>query len=158
MSAQSDIGLIGLAVMGENLALNIANHGFPIAVYNRTTAKVDAFVNGRAAAKPVTGTHSLPEFVASLNKPRRILMLVKAGKPVDELISQLLPLCEPGDILIDGGNSLFTDTIRRAAEVESKGLLYVGCGVSGGEEGALLGPSLMPGGSAAAWPRLKPIF
>ncbi len=154
----SDIGLIGLAVMGENLALNIANHGFSISVFNRTTSKVDEFVRGRAAGKPVTGTRSLPEFVQSLKKPRKIIMLVKAGKPVDELIEQLLPLCEPGDILIDGGNSLFTDSIRRTQYVESKGLLFVGSGVSGGEEGALKGPSLMPGGSPAAWPHIRPIF
>ncbi len=155
---QSEIGLIGLAVMGENLALNIANHGFPISVFNRTTSKVDEFLAGRAQGKPVTGTHSLPEFVASLKKPRKIIMLIKAGKPVDELIEQLIPLCEPGDILIDGGNSLFTDTIRRTQQVESKGLLYIGTGVSGGEEGALKGPSLMPGGSPAAWPHVKEIF
>jgi len=155
---QSDIGLIGLAVMGENLALNIANHGFPISVFNRTTSKVDEFVNGRAKGKPVTGTHSLPEFVQSLKKPRKIIVLVKAGTAVDELIQQLVPLCEPGDILIDGGNSLFTDTIRRTKEVEAKGLLYVGSGVSGGEEGALKGPSLMPGGSPAAWKHIQPIF
>ncbi|MEI6085705.1 MAG: NADP-dependent phosphogluconate dehydrogenase, partial [Verrucomicrobiota bacterium] len=154
----NDIGLIGLAVMGENLALNIANHNFPISVFNRTTSKVDAFVAGRAKGKPVTGTHTLQEFVASLKKPRKIIMLVKAGKAVDELIDQLVPLCEAGDILIDGGNSLFTDTIRRTAYVESKGLLFVGSGVSGGEEGALKGPSLMPGGSPAAWKSIKPIF
>jgi 6-phosphogluconate dehydrogenase len=155
---QSEIGLIGLAVMGENLALNIANHGFSISVFNRTTRKVDEFLAGRAQGKPITGTHSLAEFVASLKKPRKILMLVKAGKPVDELIEQLIALCEPGDILIDGGNSLFTDTIRRTQQVESKGLLYIGTGVSGGEEGALKGPSLMPGGSPAAWPHVKEIF
>ncbi|MCX7916032.1 MAG: NAD(P)-binding domain-containing protein, partial [Verrucomicrobiae bacterium] len=154
----AEIGLIGLAVMGENLALNIANHGFPIVVFNRTVSRVDEFLAGRARGKPITGAHSLPEFVAALKKPRKIIMLVKAGKPVDELIEQLLPLCEPGDILIDGGNSLFTDTIRRTRYVESKGLLYVGSGVSGGEEGALTGPSLMPGGSAAAWPHIQPIF
>lgn len=154
----ADIGLIGLAVMGENLALNIANHGFSIVVFNRTVSKVDEFLAGRARGKSISGAHSLPEFVAALKKPRKIIMLVKAGKPVDELIEQLLPLCEPGDILIDGGNSQFTDTIRRTRYVESKGLLYVGSGVSGGEEGALTGPSLMPGGSAAAWPHIRPIF
>jgi len=154
----SDVGLIGLAVMGENLALNIANHGFPISVFNRTTSKVDHFVAGRAKGKPVTGTRSLPEFVASLKTPRKILMLVKAGTAVDELIEQLAPLCQPGDVLIDGGNSLFTDSIRRAQYVESKGLLFVGSGVSGGEDGALHGPSLMPGGSPAAWKLIKPIF
>ena len=155
---QSEVGLIGLAVMGENLALNIANHGFPISVFNRTTSKVDEFVAGRAKGKPVTGTRSLPEFVASLKKPRKIIMLVKAGKAVDELIEQLVPLCEAGDVLIDGGNSLFTDSIRRAQYVESKGLLFVGSGVSGGEEGALHGPSLMPGGSPAAWKLIRPVF
>jgi 6-phosphogluconate dehydrogenase len=154
----SDIGLIGLAVMGENLALNIANHGFAISVFNRTTSKVDEFVTGRAAGKPVHGAHSLADFVQSLKKPRKIILLVKAGKAVDELIEQLLPLCEPGDILIDGGNSLFTDTIRRTQHVESRGLWFVGSGVSGGEEGALNGPSLMPGGSPAAWPHIQPIF
>lgn len=154
----NDIGLIGLAVMGENLALNIANQNFHISVFNRTTSKVDDFVNGRARGKPVTGAHSLTEFVQSLKKPRKIIMLVKAGQAVDELIDQLIPLCAPGDILIDGGNSLFTDSIRRTQLVESKGLLFVGSGVSGGEEGALKGPSLMPGGSPAAWPHVKPIF
>jgi 6-phosphogluconate dehydrogenase len=158
MPQSSDIGLIGLAVMGENIALNIASRGFSISVFNRTISKVDEFVDGRAQGQPVTGTRSLPEFVASLKKPRKIIILVKAGKPVDELIEQLLPLCEPGDILIDGGNSLFTDTIGRARHVESRGLLYVGSGVSGGEEGALKGPSLMPGGSPAAWPHIQPIF
>jgi 6-phosphogluconate dehydrogenase len=155
---QSDIGLIGLAVMGENVALNIESKGFPISVFNRTTSKVDAFINGRGKGKKFFGAHTLEEFVASLKKPRKIFMLVKAGKAVDELIDQLLPLLEPGDILIDGGNSHFPDTIRRCAYVESKGLLYIGTGVSGGEEGALKGPSLMPGGSPAAWPHVKNIF
>ena len=155
---QADIGLIGLAVMGENLALNIANHGFHIVVFNRTTSKVDDFIKGRAAGKPVTGTHSLEEFVGALKTPRKIIMLIKAGKAVDEQIAHLLPLLQSGDIIIDGGNSLFTDTIRRTKEVEAQGLLYVGSGVSGGEEGALKGPALMPGGSLAAWPHIKPIF
>ena len=154
----SDIGLIGLAVMGENLALNIESKGFPISVYNRTAAKVDAFMNGRAKGKKFVGATDLKEFVASLKRPRKIIMLVKAGSAVDELIEQLIPLLEPGDILIDGGNSHYPDTIRRTKHVESKGLLFVGSGVSGGEEGALKGPSLMPGGSEAAWPHLKPIF
>jgi 6-phosphogluconate dehydrogenase len=157
-NASADIGLIGLAVMGENLALNIESKGFPIAVYNRTTAKVDEFMQGRAKGKRFIGARSLDEFIGALAKPRKIIMLVKAGKAVDELIEQLLPKLSPGDILIDGGNSLFTDTLRRTAYVESKGMLYVGSGVSGGEEGALLGPSLMPGGSAAAWPAIQPIF
>jgi 6-phosphogluconate dehydrogenase len=158
MNASSDIGLIGLAVMGENLALNIESKGFPISVFNRTVSKVDEFIGGRAKGKKFFGAHSLAEFVASLKKPRKVFMLVKAGKAVDELIEQLLPLLEPGDILIDGGNSHFPDTIRRAKLVESKGLLYIGTGVSGGEEGALKGPSMMPGGSPAAWPHVKKIF
>ena len=155
---QSEIGLIGLAVMGENLALNIESKGFPISVFNRTTSKVDNFINGRAQGKKFFGAHSLPEFVGSLKRPRKIIMLVKAGQAVDELIDQLVPLLEHGDILIDGGNSHFPDTIRRTQYVESKGLLYIGTGVSGGEEGALKGPSLMPGGSPAAWPLVKNIF
>jgi len=155
---QSEIGLIGLAVMGENLALNIESKGFPISVYNRTAAKLDAFMNGRAKGKKFHGSHSLPEFVASLKRPRKIILLVKAGAAVDELIDQLLPLLEPGDIIIDGGNSHYPDTIRRTQYVEGKGMLFVGSGVSGGEEGALKGPSMMPGGSAAAWPHIKEIF
>ena len=158
ITPQSDIGLIGLAVMGENVALNIESKGFPISVFNRTVSKVDDFMNGRAKGKKFFGAHSLQEFVASLKKPRKIFMLVKAGGAVDELIEQLLPLLEQGDILIDGGNSHFPDTIRRAQYVESKSLLYIGTGVSGGEEGALKGPSLMPGGSPAAWPHVKNIF
>jgi len=154
----SDIGLIGLAVMGENLALNIESKGFPISVYNRTAAKMEAFINGRAQGKKFFGATNLQDFVASLKRPRKVIMLVKAGGAVDELIEQLIPLMEPGDILIDGGNSHFPDTIRRTKYVEGKGLLFVGSGVSGGEEGALKGPSMMPGGSAAAWPHIKPIF
>ncbi len=154
----SDIGLIGLAVMGENLALNIESRGFPISVYNRTAAKVEAFMNGRAKGKKFHGSTNLADFVASLKRPRQVILLVKAGSAVDELIEQLLPLLSPGDIIIDGGNSHFPDTIRRTRYVESKGLLFVGSGVSGGEEGALKGPSLMPGGSPAAWPHLQPIF
>jgi 6-phosphogluconate dehydrogenase len=144
--------------MGENIALNIESKGFPISVFNRTTSKVDDFINGRAKGKKFFGAHTLEEFAASLKKPRKVMMLVKAGTAVDELIEHLLPLLEPGDIIIDGGNSHFTDTIRRTQQVESKGLLFVGSGVSGGEEGALHGPSLMPGGSPAAWPHIKPIF
>ncbi|MGO9245762.1 MAG: decarboxylating NADP(+)-dependent phosphogluconate dehydrogenase [Verrucomicrobiia bacterium] len=155
---QSEIGLIGLAVMGENIALNIESKGFPISVFNRTTSKVDDFINGRGQGKKFFGAHTVEEFVSSLKKPRKILILVKAGNAVDELIEHLLPLLEKGDVLIDGGNSHFTDTIRRTQYIESKGLLYVGSGVSGGEEGALHGPSLMPGGSPAAWPLIKPIF
>ena len=155
---QSDIGLIGLAVMGENLALNIESRGYTISVYNRTASKLDAFMNGRAKGKKFHGSHQLADFVASLKRPRKVILLVKAGAAVDQLIDQLLPLLEPGDIIIDGGNSHFPDTIRRTKFVESKGLLYVGSGVSGGEEGALKGPSMMPGGSPAAWPHIKEIF
>jgi 6-phosphogluconate dehydrogenase len=154
----ADIGLIGLAVMGENLALNMESKGFRVAVFNRTAAKVRSFIAGRGAGKRFIGATSLAEFAASLASPRKIVMLVKAGAAVDELIDQLAPHLDPGDILIDGGNSLFTDTIRRTKRVEAMGFLYVGSGVSGGEEGALLGPSLMPGGSADAWPHIKPIF
>ena len=155
---KADIGLIGLAVMGENLALNMESHGFTLAVYNRSTEKVDAFLAGRGAGKDFIGCRSPEELVAALKKPRKVFMMVKAGAAVDALIERLLPLLEEGDVLIDGGNSHYPDTIRRCAEVESRGLLYVGCGVSGGEEGALKGPSLMPGGSPAAWPLVKPIF
>ncbi len=157
-NASADIGLIGLAVMGENLALNIESRGFTVAVYNRTSAKMQAFVQGRGAGRRFVGVTRLEDLVAALQRPRRIIMLVKAGAPVDELISQLEPLLEPGDILIDGGNSLYTDTIRRVRAAEARGLLYVGSGVSGGEDGALRGPSLMPGGSPAAWPHIRPIF
>ena len=155
---KADIGLIGLAVMGENLVMNMESRGFTVAVYNRHTEKVDAFVNGRAAGKNIIGCHSLQELAGRLENPRKIFMMVKAGDAVDQLIEQLLPLLSPGDILIDGGNSHYPDTIRRTAYVESRGLLYVGTGVSGGEEGALKGPSLMPGGSPAAWEHIKPIF
>jgi 6-phosphogluconate dehydrogenase len=158
VSKTADIGLIGLAVMGENLALNMESKGFSVAVYNRSVARVDELLKGRGSGKRFIGAHSIQEFVASLSKPRKIVMLVKAGKPVDELIEQLLPWLERGDILIDGGNSLFKDTIRRTQLVEAAGMLYVGSGVSGGEEGALNGPSLMPGGSPAAWPHIKPVF
>jgi 6-phosphogluconate dehydrogenase len=154
----SDIGLIGLAVMGENLALNMASKGFTVSVYNRTTEKVRSFIEGRAYGKSIVGAYSLPELISHLKKPRKVMMMVKAGDAVDSLIEALLPLLEPGDILIDGGNSHFPDTSRRTAYVENKGLLYVGTGVSGGEEGALKGPSMMPGGSPAAWPAIKPIF
>ncbi len=156
--AQQDIGLIGLAVMGENLVLNMANKGFGVAVYNRTVAKVDKFVQGRAKGKTIVGCHSIEELVKNLKTPRRVMLLVKAGDAVDSFIEQLIPHLEPGDIIIDGGNSHFPDTIRRTKYVESKGLLYIGTGVSGGEEGALNGPSMMPGGSPAAWPHVKKIF
>ncbi|MDC1105395.1 decarboxylating NADP(+)-dependent phosphogluconate dehydrogenase [Prolixibacteraceae bacterium] len=155
---KANIGLIGLAVMGENLVLNMESKGYTVAVYNRTVAKVDSFVNGRGKGKNFIGTKSLEELVASLERPRKVMMLVKAGQAVDALIDQLIPLLEPGDIIIDGGNSHYPDTIRRTEYVTSNGLLYVGSGVSGGEEGALLGPSLMPGGSKEAWPFIKDIF
>ncbi|MBL9125398.1 MAG: NADP-dependent phosphogluconate dehydrogenase, partial [Planctomycetaceae bacterium] len=153
-----DIGLVGLAVMGENLVLNIESRGFRVAVFNRTTSKVDNFIQGRGAGKKFCGAHTLEELVANLKTPRKIMLMVKAGPPVDELIDELLPLLSPGDVLIDGGNSLYSDTERRVKYVESKGLLYIGTGVSGGEEGALKGPSMMPGGSEKAWPLVKPIF
>lgn len=156
--AKADIGLIGLAVMGENLVLNMESKGFTVAVFNRTVEKVDKFVNGRGKDKNFIGCHSIEELCASLERPRKVMMLVKAGEAVDNFIDQIIPHLEEGDIIIDGGNTHYPDTIRRAEYVESKGLLYVGSGVSGGEEGALLGPSMMPGGSPAAWPHIKPIF
>lgn len=155
---KADIGLIGLAVMGENLVMNMESKGFTVAVYNRTIEKVDNFVEGRAKGLNVIGTHSLQELVDSLEKPRKVFMMVKAGQPVDDLIDQLLEVLEDGDIIIDGGNSNFNDTTRRTKYVESKGKLYIGTGVSGGEEGALHGPSMMPGGSKDAWPHVKEIF
>lgn len=158
MKQLADIGLIGLAVMGENLVLNMESKGYTVAVYNRTVDKVDAFVSGRGAGKKFIGTHSIEELVNSLERPRKVMMLVKAGQPVDDFIEQLIPYLDKGDIIIDGGNSLYTDTNRRVKYVESKGLLYIGTGVSGGEEGALRGPSMMPGGSPAAWPFVKEIF
>jgi 6-phosphogluconate dehydrogenase len=158
MPATCDIGLIGLAVMGENLALNIESRGFHIAVFNRTTNVVDAFMKDRAAGKNVVGCHSVEDLVANLATPRKVMLMIKAGPAVDAVIEQLLPLLSEGDVIIDGGNTHYLDTERRTQHVESKGLLYVGSGVSGGEEGALLGPSLMPGGSEAAWPLIRPIF
>jgi 6-phosphogluconate dehydrogenase len=158
MAQLCDIGVIGLAVMGENLALNIESHGYWVAVYNRTTSKVDEFIAGRAKGKKFVGCHSIVELVASLARPRKVMMMVKAGPAVDELIETLIPLLERGDIIIDGGNTYYADTERRTKYVEEKGLLYIGTGVSGGEEGALKGPSMMPGGSRDAWPAVKPIF
>lgn len=155
---QSDIGLIGLAVMGENLVMNMESKGFSVSVYNRTTSKVSDFVNGRAKGLKIQGAYSLEELISQLKKPRKVMLMVKAGKPVDDFIEKLIPLLEEGDVIIDGGNSHFPDTIRRTKYVESKGLLYIGTGVSGGEEGALKGPSLMPGGSPAAWEIVKPIL
>ena len=156
--SKAEIGLIGLAVMGENLVMNMESKGFTIAVYNRSTEKVDNFINGRAKGKKIIGCRSVEELVQALEKPRKVMMMIRAGQAVDDMISQLLPLLEPGDVIIDGGNSYFKDTIRRTAEVTEKGLLYVGTGVSGGEEGALNGPCLMPGGNKEAWKLLKPIF
>lgn len=153
-----DFGLVGLAVMGENLALNIESRGNRVAVFNRTTSVVDNFIKGRAAGKKFVGCHSLEELVKNLSAPRKVMLMVKAGPAVDALIEQLIPMLQPGDVIIDGGNTHFADTERRTQYVESKGLLFVGSGVSGGEEGALKGPSLMPGGSPAAWPIIKPIF
>lgn len=158
MKNLADIGLIGLAVMGENLVLNMESKGYTVAVYNRTTEKVDRFVNGRGSGKKFIAAHSIAEFCKAIQRPRKVMMLVKAGPAVDDLIEQLIPHLEPGDVIIDGGNTHFPDTIRRTKYVESKGLFYIGTGVSGGEEGALNGPSMMPGGSTAAWPLVKPIF
>ena len=158
MTQKADIGLIGLAVMGENLVLNMESKGFTVACYNRTTSKVDEFLAGRGKGKNLLGAHSIQELVGQLKAPRKVMLMVKAGKPVDDFIEQLIPHLQAGDIIIDGGNSHFPDTTRRTKYVESKGLLYIGTGVSGGEEGALLGPSIMPGGSPAAWPHVKPIF
>ena len=156
--AKADLGLIGLAVMGQNLVLNMNDHGFTISVFNRTISKVDDFLNGEAKGTNIVGAHSLEQFVASLKKPRRVMLLVKAGPAVDAFIEKLLPLLDPGDIIIDGGNSNFNDTIRRCSYVEDKGMLYIGTGVSGGEEGARRGPSIMPGGSPDAWGHVKSIF
>jgi 6-phosphogluconate dehydrogenase len=158
MSELCDFGLIGLAVMGENLALNVESRGYRVAVFNRTTEKVDELMAGRAKGKNFVGCHSLEELVKSLKTPRKVMMMVKAGPAVDDLMESLIPLLTPGDILIDGGNTYYADTERRTKYVEEKGLLFCGTGVSGGEEGALLGPSMMPGGSEAAWPHVKPIF
>jgi 6-phosphogluconate dehydrogenase len=157
-SGNYDFGLVGLAVMGENLALNIESRGYSVAVFNRTTSKVDEFVAGRATGKNFAGCHSLEELVSKLAKPRKVMLMVKAGPAVDDLIETLLPLLDKGDILIDGGNTYYADTERRTKYAEEKGLLYIGTGVSGGEEGALKGPSMMPGGSPDAWPAVKPIF
>ena len=156
--ARADIGLIGLAVMGQNIVLNMDDHGYTVAVFNRTVSKVDEFLSHEAAGTKVIGTHSIQELCAALKRPRRVMLLVKAGSAVDEFIEALLPHLEAGDVIIDGGNSHFPDTIRRTKYLESKGLLYIGTGVSGGEEGARHGPSIMPGGSAAAWPHVKEIF
>jgi 6-phosphogluconate dehydrogenase len=153
-----NIGLIGLAVMGENLALNIANHGFSVAVYNRTAGRTKAFVEGSAQGHDIVGTYTLAELVGTLEKPRRIILMVKAGQPVDDMLSQLRPLLEPGDLVIDGGNSFFKDTERRSQEMTAAGFRYIGTGISGGEEGALKGPSIMPGGSRDAYELVAPVL
>lgn len=158
MKKQSDIGLIGLAVMGENLVLNMESKGFTVAVFNRTKQRTDNFMSGRAKGKNISAAYSIEDLVSSLKRPRKIMLMIKAGPAVDEMINTLIPYLEKGDIIIDGGNTHFPDTNRRTAFVESKGLLYIGTGVSGGEEGALKGPSIMPGGSKAAWPEIKPLF
>ena len=155
---KADIAVVGLAVMGENLILNMESKGFTVACFNRTVSKVDEFIGGRGAGKKLIGCQSVEELVASLERPRRIMMMVKAGAPVDAFIAGILPLLDEGDILIDGGNSYYPDTVRRCKELESKGILYIGTGVSGGEEGALKGPSIMPGGDEVAWPFVKDIF
>lgn len=155
---KADIGLIGLAVMGQNLALNMNDHGFVVAVFNRTTSKVDEFLEGPAKGSKIIGTHSIEELFRSLKRPRRVLLMVKAGTPVDDFIDQCLPHMEPGDILIDGGNSLFTDTNRRCEKLAKKGMIFIGAGISGGEEGARHGPSIMPGGDVKGWPHVKDIF
>jgi 6-phosphogluconate dehydrogenase len=158
MEPKADIAVIGLAVMGQNLILNMNDHGFTVVAFNRTVSKVDDFIAKEAKGTNVIGAHSIEEMISHLKRPRRVMLMVKAGEAVDEFIEHLLPRLEPGDIIIDGGNSLFDDTARRVKYVESKGLLYIGTGVSGGEEGARHGPSIMPGGSPAAWPHVKPIF
>lgn len=155
---QADIGLIGLAVMGQNLALNMNDHGYTVAVFNRTVSKVDEFLNGPAKGSRIIGTHSLEEFFKQLKRPRRIMLMVKAGDPVDEFIELCLPHMEAGDIIIDGGNSLFTDTNRRCEQLKKKGMIFIGAGISGGEEGARHGPSIMPGGNPDGWPHVKAIF
>ena len=153
-----DIGLIGLAVMGQNLVLNMNDHGFKVAVFNRTVSKVDDFLNNEAKGTQVAGAHSIEEFIGLLKRPRRVMFMVKAGDTVDQMIDHVLPLLESGDIVIDGGNSLFTDSNRRTRYLAGKGILFIGTGVSGGEEGARFGPSIMPGGNPAAWPHVKDIF
>jgi 6-phosphogluconate dehydrogenase len=158
MTQQCDIGLIGLAVMGQNLVLNMADHGFTVAAYNRTTSRVDEFLAGPASGKSIVGCHSLEEFVQNLKKPRIAMLMVKAGSPVKQVVEQLALLLETGDIIIDGGNSYFRDTEEQIKALHSRGVLYIGAGISGGEEGARYGPSIMPGGAEPAWPRVKPIF
>src|SRR6266403_1980732 len=153
-----DIALIGLAVMGQNLVLNMNDHGYKVAVFNRTVSKVDDFINNEAAGTQVVGAHSIAELAQALKKPRRVMLMVKAGETVDQMIENLLPHLEKGDIIIDGGNSHYPDTNRRTKTLAEKGILFIGTGVSGGEEGARFGPSIMPGGNPAAWPHVKEIF
>jgi 6-phosphogluconate dehydrogenase len=155
---KADIGLIGLAVMGQNLVLNMADHGYRVAVFNRTTGKVDDFINGPARDKNIVGTYDLEELVSALAKPRKVMLMVKAGDVVDRFIDMLVPLLEPGDVIIDGGNSHYPDTTRRTAQLREKGLRFIGTGISGGEEGARHGPSIMPGGDPEAWPLVRDIF
>src|SRR6202167_3737531 len=156
--ATCDIGLIGLAVMGQNLVLNMNDHGFKVAVFNRTVSKEDDFIANEAKGTQVVGAHSIEVVVSLLKRPRRVMLMVKAGDTVDQMIDHVLPYLEGGDIVIDGGNSLFTDSNRRTKDLAAKGILFIGTGVSGGEEGARFGPSIMPGGDPAAWPAVKPIF
>ncbi|MCU0379495.1 MAG: NAD(P)-binding domain-containing protein, partial [Bacteroidales bacterium] len=158
MNNLSDIGLVGLAVMGENLVLNLESKGFAVSVYNRSYSRVESFIKGRASGKMIRGASSVQELVATLKRPRKIMLMIKAGQAVDEMIETLIPHLDKGDLIIDGGNTHFPDTERRRNYVEGKGLLYIGTGVSGGEEGALLGPSIMPGGSPAAWPLVRDMF
>ena len=158
MKEKSDIAIIGLAVMGENLALNMESKGYTVSVFNRHTERVTAFLSSRGQDKDIRGADSLEDLTAQLEHPRKVMLMIKAGAPVDEMIEQLIPLLESGDLIIDGGNSNYQDTERRTKQVEEQGFLYIGCGVSGGEEGALHGPSMMPGGSEAAWPLVKPLF
>src|SRR5438132_9356713 len=157
-NANCDIGLIGLAVMGQNLVLNMNDHGYRVAVFNRTVSKVDDFINNEAKGTKVLGTHSIEELAQALKKPRRVMLMVKAGETVDQMIESLVPHLEKGDIIIDGGNSHYPDTNRRTKTLADKGILFIGTGVSGGEEGARFGPSIMPGGNPAAWPHVKEIF
>jgi 6-phosphogluconate dehydrogenase len=157
-AATAEIGLIGLAVMGENLVLNMESHGFTVAVFNRTVARVDDFLAKRAKGKKIIGCHTVQELVAALKRPRKVMIMVKAGPAVDQVIDEIAPLLEPGDIVIDGGNTHYPDTTRRTQALKGRGLLFIGTGVSGGEEGALKGPSIMPGGNPDAWPHVKPIF
>src|SRR4051795_6076097 len=157
-NANCDIGLIGLAVMGQNLVLNMNDHGYKVAVFNRTVSKVDDFIQNEAKGTQVVGAHSIEELVQSLKRPRRVMLMVKAGSTVDAMIDQIVPHLEKGDIIIDGGNSLFTDSNRRTKDLAAKGILFIGTGVSGGEEGARKGPSIMPGGNPEAWPHVKDIF